>query len=254
MRWLFLICALGCEPKVDDTTAADTDTDTDTDADADTDTDTDADTDADTDVVPPGDGVLLYTGDGGGGPGTDLYPSDVQAIFQDAGINVLLSDSLPGGWQDDYGALVLLNPTSALSPDVATGAASLLERGGRLVVGFERSGWGNTTELNDLLATLGSGMRTVSDQSSSGRAELTVQDAGGLTAGVSSLATFYSASVELGDQGALALGQDASGVTVVGYEELGIGDIVLVADSSFFGYYLDEQDNTRFMENFASLR
>jgi hypothetical protein len=245
MLWILLALALGCEPKTDDTHAE---------ADTDTDGDTDGDTDADTDVTPPGDGVLLYVGDGGGGPSTDLYPEDVEAIFQQAGIDVLMSSSLPGGWQDDYGVLVLLNPTDALSSDLASGSTALLDRGGRLVIGFERSGWGNTSQLNGLLASVGSSMRTVSDESSGGRADLSVQDVGGLTAGVGSLATFYSASVDIGSAGALALGRDSSGVAVVGYEELGLGDLVVVADSSFFGYYLDEADNTRFIENFASLR
>ncbi len=251
---LFLVIALGCLGIGGGKDAEDTDTDTDTDADADTDTDTDADADADTDVVPPGDGVLLYTGDGGGGPGTDLYPSEVEAIFLDAGIPVMLSATLPGGWVEDYGALVLLNPTATLSGDVASGAASLLDRGGRLVIGFERSGWGNTTELNGLLSSLGSTMRAVGDQSSGGRAELSVQAAGGLTSGVGSLVTYYSASVDVGAEGAVSLGEDDQGVTVVGYEELGRGDVVIVADSSFFGYYLEQGDNTRFIENFAILR
>ncbi len=202
---------------------------------------------------PPGPGVLLYVGDGGGGPGTDLYPTEVEALFADAGIAVLLSETLPADWVESYGVLVLLNPTSALSAEVTSGAAALLDRGGRLVIGFEREGWGNTAAHNELLVAVGSTMRTVSAQSSGGEAHLSVQDVGGLTAGVSSLLTFYSASVDLGEGDAVSVGE-ADGTTVVGYEAVGRGDVVIVADSSFFGYALDEADNARFIENFASLR
>ena len=256
MLWLLLACAGDKAVTADDTAhdSADADADTDTDADTDADTDTDTDTDTDVGPTPPGDGVLLYTGDGGGGPGTDLYPTAVEAVFDDAGIPVLLTDSLPAGWIESYGVLVLLNPTTELSSGLSGDALSLVERGGRLVIGFERTGWGNTGELNGLLGAVGSTMITVSDQSSGGAASLTIADVGALTSGVSELKTFYSASVDVGEDGAIALGADSAGVAVVGYEAVSYGDVVVVADSSFFGYYIGQADNTRFIQNFASLR
>jgi len=45
---------------------------------------------------------------------------------------------------------------------------------------------------------------------------------------------------------------DGGGVPVIAWQDLGPGEVVVIADSSMFGYYLDVADNTAFVLNFAA--
>lgn len=72
----------------------------------------------------------------------------------------------------------------------------------------------------------------------------------GLLAGVSALSVFYSASIEIGD--GLAVGTTDDGEVSIAYEQIGTGDIVFVADGSFFGYSISDDDNSRFLQNLGT--
>lgn len=234
----------------------DGDIDVDADTDADTDIDMGSDADDDVDPVPPvGAGVFLYTGAGGGGPGTDLYVEDVAALFTDNWIDAVVGDALPGRLADDYGVLVLMNPMTAIPATVSDAALDLIGRGGRIVIVMEhcKNGcWGNAEGDNALVALLGGTMVLSGDGGAPlARTSLVVTPVPPITDGVGEIVVYYSGSVAVGD--GVALGVVEGGDAVVGYEPVGRGDLVVVADSSMFGYVMDAGDNERFVLNLAAL-
>lgn len=197
----------------------------------------------------PGRQVLLYTGAGGGGPGTDLSVSAVRTAYTAAGITAETADTLPGDFAARIGVLMMMNPRSMIGEDVKRAAKALVARGGRLVVIMEhcKNGcWGNESEDNLFLAAIGSTIR-LSGMGGAPLAEtqLTLMPTPPLTDAISSLIVYYSGSVTAGP----ALGRMSGGDTIIAYEKVGLGDVVAVADSSMFGYVLSRGDNTKFVTN-----
>jgi hypothetical protein len=272
--WRIVFCVLllaltfACRGTGDGDDAGDADTnedvgvdeDVDVDVDADTDDDTDlggdSDVDDDTDPVPPvGVGVFLYTGAGGGGPGTDLYVEDVAALFTGSGIDAVVGDALPGSFTDDFRLLILMNPMTDIPATVADAALDLVGRGGRVVIIMEhcKNGcWGNAEADSTLVAHLG-GTMVLSGKGGAPLAvtNLVVTPVPPITDGVSEIVVYYSGSVDIGE--GVALGSVSGGDVVIGYEPVGRGDLVVVADSSMFGYVMDAGDNEQFILNLAAL-
>jgi hypothetical protein len=247
----------------------DADADVDGDADRDTETgadiaadrdgevepwpDADVDAEAESDVGIRGDGVFLYTGAGGGGPVTDMYIDDVRALFADAGHDVVVGETLPSPIPDDLGLIALMNPTEDLPDDVGAAGLELTGRGGRILVVMEhcKDGcWGNAETLNSFLATIGS---TMSLSGEGGgpleRVSLSIASVPPITDGVESVVVYYTGSVDPGD--GISLGVIPGGDVVIGWEAVGAGDVVTVADSTVFGYVLGDGDNERFVQNLA---
>lgn len=197
----------------------------------------------------PGRQVLLYTGAGGGGPGTDLSVSAVRTAYTAAGITAEAADTLPSDFEARIGVLMMMNTRSMIGEDVKRAAQALVARGGRLVVIMEhcKNGcWGNESEDNLLLAAVGSTIR-MSGMGGAPLAEtqLTITPTPPLTDAISSLIVYYSGSVTAGP----ALGRTSGGDTIIAYEKVGLGDVVAVADSSMFGYVFGRGDNTKFVVN-----
>ena len=145
--------------------------------------------------------------------------------------------------------MLFLNPMTALPADVKNAAKDLVQRGGRVVVVMEhcKNGcWGNAAEDNALLGSLGSSL-TFSGQGGAPLAStsLVVAPVPPLTDGVNQIVAFYSGSVD----GGTALGTVSGGDRVIGYQRLGKGDTVAIADSSIFGYVMQSGDNRRFILN-----
>jgi hypothetical protein len=199
-------------------------------------------------------GVFLWTGSGGGGPGTDLHPDAVEQVLVDAGIDVALGDVLPADFADRFGTLVYMNPREDFDPAVDSAALDLVASGGRLVLVMEhcKNGcWGNAPGHNALLDQLGSTVRLHGDGGAPlSDTALTITDVGPLTDGVNELVVYYSGHVELGS--ATALGTIPGGDVVIGWQAVGPGEVVAIADSSILGYRLDAADNRQLIENFAS--
>jgi hypothetical protein len=199
-------------------------------------------------------GVFLWTGSGGGGPGTDLYPEEVELVLVEAGTDVLLGDDLPADFVDRFGTIVYLNPTADFDPSVNAAAIDLVERGGRVVLVMEhcKNGcWGNADGHNALLEALGSGMTLHGDGGAPlADTSLTITAATPLTDGVDDLVVYYSGHVELatGD----AVGAIDGGDVIVARESLGWGEVVAIADSSMLGYRLQAGDNAQLVRNFAA--
>ena len=198
-------------------------------------------------------GVFLWTGAGGGGPGTDLDPDAVEQLFVDAGVDVERGEALPTDFADRFGTLVYLNPTGDFDPAVDTAAIELVSSGGRLVLVMEhcKNGcWGNEAGHNALLETLGSSLRMRGDGGAPlSDTPLQLMDVPPLTDGVGELVVYYSGHVEVGT--AVALGSMQGGDAIIAWEQLGPGEVLAIADSSMFGYRLDAGDNAAFIENLA---
>jgi hypothetical protein len=197
-----------------------------------------------------GDGVFLYTGAGGDNYDTDAEA--VEALYAGAGVKVSRSETIAGDITADHGCLVLLNPSQALPAAVGDAAQALIDGGGRVVFQTEHSGYGGHDVANALLADLGATIRSVED-SQSGWPELTLTPAAPLTDGVSSLAPFFVARVDLGAAGQPLATIEGGDWVVIGHESVGNGEVVVVGDGSMFGYSLDEADNQTFILNFAAL-
>ncbi|MCA9660005.1 MAG: hypothetical protein KC486_16800 [Myxococcales bacterium] len=214
-----------------------------------TSSDTTDDTTSTTGFTPTvGDGVFLYTGAGGDNYDTDA--AAVEALYAGAGVKVTRSETIAGDITADHGCLVLLNPSQALPAAVGDAAQALLDGGGRVVFQTEHSGYGGHDVANALLADLGATIRSV-EESESGWPELTLTPAPPLTDGVSELAPFYVARVDLGAGGAPIATIQGSDWVVIGRESVGHGEVVIVGDGSMFGYSLDDADNRAFILNFA---
>lgn len=204
-------------------------------------------TDAATPV--PG-GVFVWMGSGAGGPGTDVNPTEVVEILVAAGVDTQLGEDLPVDFNERFGTLVYLNPVADFDPEVDEAAAELVASGGRLVLVMEHcmnGCWGNAPGHNALLEQLGSQLRFIGAGVSSA-APLAVTPVGPLTDGVEELMAYYTGSVEVGS--ATALGS-AGDLAIIGWEALGPGEVVAIADGSMFGYVLGAADNQRFIENLA---
>lgn len=198
-------------------------------------------------------GVFLWVGAGGGGPGTDLFPTAVQDIFTAGGVDVELGETLPADFASRFGTLVYLNPMTTFDPDVDVAAAELVEGGGRLVLVMEhcKNGcWGNADGHNALLASLGSSMRMYGDGGADlSETPLAVSPVPPLTDGVGDLVVFYSGRVDIGT--ATPLGAISGGDVIIGHEVLGWGEVLTVADSSILGYSLGAGQNAEFVANWA---
>lgn len=195
-----------------------------------------------------GDGVYLYWGAGGGGP--DHEPEAVGDLFRSAEIPVTVSSIVPSNLTADHGVLVLLNPLE-LEPSLLDAARELVERGGRLVAVVDHSGYGGHDVAAAVLEAAGSSMRSVEDLRG-GSLDLVLEDVPGLLDGVAEVKPYYAARVEVGD--GIALGQTDDGYVALGYEKVGIGDVLVIGDASMFGYAIDHGDNSTFILNFANLR
>jgi hypothetical protein len=194
-----------------------------------------------------GDGVLLYTGSGGNNWDTDA--DAVRAAYEGAGVEAAVSADIPADLTDTYGILVLLNPTEALPADVTLAAEAVIAGGGRVVLQTEHSGYGGHDQANRVLEAIGSTMTAVED-SQAGELTLALTPVPPLTDGVDEIVPFYAARVDVGE--GVALGRLADDFVVIGYERVGNGDAVVIADGSMFGYSLDRADNERFIVNLAS--
>lgn len=204
-----------------------------------------------------GAGVFVYTGSDGDNWDTNL--PKVLEVYEDGGVAVASGDALPADLLDSYGVLIVLNPLAELDASVAPAATSIVARGGRLVYQTEHGGYGGHEQANQVLGAVGSSMRSV-EASLSGRATATLESVPPLTDGVSALSPYYTAYVDVGQGTALARevgsGTPDSGDgdwVLIGYEAVGRGDVVLVADTSMFGYTLADDDNARFILNLADL-
>ena len=198
-------------------------------------------------------GVFLWTGSGGGGPGTDLHPDAVEQVLVDAGIEVGRGDVLPDDFADRFGTLVYLNPREEFDLAVDSFAEQLVSAGGRLVLVMEhcKNGcWGNAAGHNALLEQLGSTLRMHGDGGAPlADTVLSIEPVVPLTDEVGELVVYYSGRVEVGT--ATALGTIPNGDVVIGWEALGPGEVLAIADSSMFGYRLQAADNRQFVRNLA---
>lgn len=198
---------------------------------------------------PPGRKVLLYTGAGGGTPGSDLDVAAVASTLQAAGVTSSTGTGLPSDFDAAFGVLWLMNPMQAVPADVSRAAKALLARGGRVVLVFDhcKNGcWSNTGGDNDLLSSLGSEIRT-SGTGGAPLSETSLQMTAvpKVTDGVASVVVYYSGSVT----GGTTAGRVSGGDAVIAYQKVGLGDVVVVADTSAFGYVLAKGDNKRFVAN-----
>jgi hypothetical protein len=202
----------------------------------------------------PGTGVLLFTGSMGGGPETDLYVDVLASMYIDAGHDTMIANSFPGTFAQTTGTMLILNPLEPLGQKVLLGARYLLLRGGRVVLIMEhcKNGcYGNAAEDNAFLEALGSSIR-LSGEGGAPLAETPLTLAAAPpTEGLSSIVTYYSGSLTVGDGLALGTMDGGAGDVVLGYETLYNGDIVVAADSSIFGFMLDAGDNTAFVVGLA---
>ena len=197
----------------------------------------------------PGRGVLLFTGDNGGTPSTDLNVTAVRDTYQAAQITAEISSTLPADFSVRFGVLWLMNPLLTVDQAVMDAAKALVNIGGRVVVVMEhcKNGcWGNADGDNALLSYVGSTVRL----SGMGGAPLSattlvLTPVPAITDGVSQLVVYYTGSVT----GGVAVGSISGGDVVIAYEKIGLGDIVAVADSSMFGYVIGAGDNRRFIRN-----
>jgi hypothetical protein len=215
--------------------------------------------DADGNGVPecaeaPGTGVMLFTGANGGGPPTDLYVDSLASLYTKAGFVTETTDSFPADFVKTTGTMLLLNPLDPLPEKVLLGARALLLRGGRVVLIMEhcKGGcYGNAAGDNAFLEALGSSLRL----SGEGGAPLSETPltlaAAPPTQGLTTVMAYYSGSVMVGDGLALGAMDGGAGDVVLGYETLYNGDIVVAADSSIFGYMLDQADNSAFVVGLA---
>lgn len=202
----------------------------------------------------PPSGAFLYVGAGGGGPATDLYVDAVATAMASAG-DVEVGEVVPSDLTARFGLLALMNPRQAVPSSVTTAAAGHLAAGGRVLLVMEhcKNGcWGDAEGDNALLTALGSDMRL----SGTGGAPLSqtaleVTQVPEITDGVSSLVVYYSGSVDVGT--GVALGRVPAGDVVIGYQAVGGGEVIVVADSSMFGYVLDAGDNRQFVLDLATL-
>jgi len=199
-------------------------------------------------------GVFLWTGAGGGGPGTDLFVDAVVDVLAGAGVDVEQGQGLPDDFAAQYGTLVYMNPQTVFVAEVDAAATALVGAGGRLVLVMEhcKNGcWSNADGHNALLTALGAGMRLAGDGGAA--LESTVLDvtpAPPLTDGVDALVAYDSGHVVVGPD-TVAVGRISGGDVVVALEAIGAGEVLAITDSSMLGYVLGEADNSRFVENFA---
>lgn len=226
----------------------DTGTGSDTDDTDDTDDTGDTDDTEDTgpDLEPVGDGVLLFTGYGGGnwyGTGEELAD-----LYAREGVRARLDDTLPSDLADTYGVLVLLNPVETLGGEVLAAATELVRRGGRVVVSVEWDDYGSPDNANLVFDAVGSTIvaRVGDDDGSS---VLDVPSAPPLTDGVSELYVWGVADIVPGR--GVALGETDEGRTPIVWEALDRGDVVAIGDGTMLGYSLSERDNERFFLNLA---
>ena len=203
----------------------------------------------------PGTGVMLFTGANGGGPPTDLYVDSLAALYTKEGFVTEIANSFPADFVTTTGTMLILNPLDLLGEKVLLGARALLLRGGRVVLVMEhcKNGcYGNADGNNAFLEALGSSMRL----SGEGGAPLSntplALAAAPPTQGLTAVTAFYSGSVMVGDGLALGTMDGGAGDVVLGYEALYNGDLVVAADSSIFGYVLDEADNSAFVVALAA--
>ncbi|MCR9162549.1 MAG: DUF4350 domain-containing protein [Nannocystaceae bacterium] len=172
----------------------------------------------------------------------------------DAGVEAELGDALPADFEARFGTLVYLNPLDTFDPSVDAAATALVDNGGRLVLVMEhcKNGcWGNAEGHNTLLGSLGSSLRLFGDGGAPlSNTSLVVTSTPPLTDGVGELVVYYSGHVDTGVSG-VAIGQIEGGDAVIGYEALGWGEVVAIADSSILGYRLDAGDNAQFVRNWG---
>ena len=169
--------------------------------------------------------------------------------------DVEVGEVVPSDLTARFGLLALMNPRQPGPSSVTTAAAGHLAAGGRVLLVMEHcknSCWGDAEGDNALLTALGSDMRL----SGTGGAPLSqtaleVTPVPGITDGVSSLVVYYSGSVDVGS--GVALGRVPAGDVVIGYQAVGGGEVIVVADSSMFGYVLDAGDNRQFVLDLATL-
>jgi hypothetical protein len=197
---------------------------------------------------------LLYTGAGGGGPGSDIHvEQDLRGPLQQAGLTVTVSTTIPADFAAGYGVLFLCNPLQDLSADVLEAAAALVGRGGRVVSLMDHDGWGHAQAHNALYGMLGSSL-SMDVVGEPGAVALAVAAFGNVTDGVGSLAAFYSGSVTGGQAvGSADLTNPSRTMVVVAAENVGCGTVVAVADVSIFGYYAAEADNLAFLKKLGQL-
>jgi hypothetical protein len=197
----------------------------------------------------PGREVLLFTGDNGGGPTSDLNVTAVRDTYQAAQITAEISTTLPADFSTRFGVLWLMNPLSQVDQTVKDAAKALVAIGGRVVLVMEhcKDGcYGDAQDDNAFLSYIGSTVRL----SGMGGAPLSattlvLMSVPPITNGVSQLVVYYTGSVT----GGVALGSMSGGDAVIAYQSVGLGDVVAVADSSMFGYVIASGDNRRFIAN-----
>ncbi len=195
-------------------------------------------------IVPPGDAVLLYNGNGGGA--YDISVDALAALYEDAGVSADISEEVPADLADRYGTILLLSPTSGF-PEPGP-AKALLERGGTVLVAVEHGGYGDWEGATEWLGKIGSSLEALGG-SNGQTVQLSVTSVGAATKGVSSLQIFYFGEIDVGD--GVALGVHDNGDPGIGWEAVGPGQVILVPDGSMFGYSLDGADNRRFLKNLA---
>ncbi len=206
-------------------------------------------------VVRPPSGAYLYVGAGGGGPGSDLSVGAVADAIRAARLPAEIGEAPPADLVSRYGLLALMNPRSGVPADVVRLAQQLLVGGGRVLLVMEhcKNGcYGDVPGNNALLAALGSQL-VVSGSGGAplSRTALDLTPVPGITDGVGSLVAYYSGSVTAVGSG-VALGRVPGGDVVIGYQRVGAGELLVVTDSSMFGYVLAEGDNRRFVANLAT--
>ncbi len=203
----------------------------------------------------PGTGVLLFTGGNGGGPASDLYVDSLAGLYGGAGYDTLTDNSFAADFVKTTGTMLILNPLDDLGDKVVQGARGLLLRGGRVVLIMEhcKDGcYGNPDGDNAFLTAIGSTLRVSGEGGAPlSTTPLTLADLPP-TADIATVVAYYSGSVAIGDGVALGTMDGGRGDVVIGYEEVYNGDVVVAADSSIFGFMLDQGDNSAFVVALAA--
>lgn len=215
--------------------------------------------DLDGDAVPecaqaPGTGVLLFTGAAGGGPASDLYVDSLAGLYMGAGLDTLTDNSFPADFANTTGTMLILNPLEELPEKVVLGARGLLLRGGRVVLIMEhcKDGcFGNAPGDNTFLAALGSSMQLSGEGGAPPSTTPLTLAAVPPTTDIATIVAYESGSVTVNAGVALGTMDGGAGDVVIGYERLFNGDLVVAADSSIFGFMLDQGDNASFAVGLA---
>jgi hypothetical protein len=204
-------------------------------------------------------GVLIYYGHGGVAPPDGIFGfclhNTLVTLYEAEGLSVSYTDVWPSTLSD-LRLVVLALPSGTFSDAEVTSLRDMVTNGGVLYVQNEHSGYATTSNLNDLLARLGTTLRgesTLIGGSALISMELGVHP---LLSGIDAL-SFADASRVIAGSGVALLSY--MGEVVVAAEPLGAGyvvhsgDMQIIDDNGLADFPSPQADNTLFAENLAQL-